>query len=107
MKKNNAQAEIWFKKVVALGSMSARNSLGAFYGRGLGLQPDDRDKVLPLIEASACQGYAPAQINLASFYTENDGEAPVDYKKAMHGIMLLLLMVRKMLEVKLTCLPRK
>ncbi|MGX5871548.1 tetratricopeptide repeat protein [Enterobacter cloacae] len=82
VEKNNAQAEKWFKKAVALGSRSARNSLGAFYGRGLGFQPDDRDKVLPLIEASACQGYVPAQINLASFYTENDGEAPVDYKKA-------------------------
>lgn len=82
VEKNYAQAEKWFKKAVALGSRSARNSLGAFYGRGLGFQPDDRDKVLPLIEASACQGYVPAQINLASFYTENDGEAPVDYKKA-------------------------
>lgn len=82
VEKNNAQAEKWFTKAVALGSMSARNSLGAFYGKGLGLHPDDRDKVLPLIESSACQGYVQAQINLASFYTENDGEAPVDYKKA-------------------------
>jgi TPR repeat protein len=51
-------------------------------------------KALQLVEASACQGYIPAQNNLGSFYTENDGEAPVDYKKPMHGIILLLLMVR-------------
>jgi TPR repeat protein len=73
--------------------MSARNSLGAFYGRGLGRHLDQK-KALQPVEASACQGYIPAQNNLGSFYTENDGEAPVDYKKPMHGIILLLLMVR-------------
>lgn len=76
------RAEGWYLKAVNLGSMSARNSLGVFYGRGLGLHQEDRDKALRLVEASACQGYVPAQINLGSFYTENDGEAPIDYKKA-------------------------
>ncbi|QLR76064.1 sel1 repeat family protein [Citrobacter freundii] len=79
---DNQRAEDWYLKAVALGSMSARNSLGVFYGRGLGRHPDDRDKALPLVEASACQGYALAQINLGSFYMENDGEVSVDYKKS-------------------------
>lgn len=79
---DNKRAEDWYLKAVKLGSMSARNSLGVFYGRGLGRHPDAQDKALQLVEASACQGYVPAQINLGSFYTENDGEAPVDYKKA-------------------------
>jgi TPR repeat protein len=38
--------------------------------------------VLPLVRASACQGYIQAQVNLGSLYTENDGEESVDYKKA-------------------------
>lgn len=82
VEKDNAQAEKWYLRAVALGSMSARNSLGAFYGKGLGHHPKDFDKALPLVEASACQGYVQAQMNLASFYMENDGEAPVDYRKS-------------------------
>lgn len=82
IEKDNIQAEKWYLRAVALGSMSARNSLGAFYGKGLGSHPEDVDTVLSLVEASACQGYIPAQINLASFYMGNDDEAPIDYKKS-------------------------
>lgn len=111
VEKDNAQAEKWYLRAVSLGSMSAKNSLGVFYGKGLGRQPEDFNKALPLVESSACQGYVQAQMNLASFYMENDGEAHVDYEKSYawyysvykNGVsdaMSNLLLLKKMMSDK-------
>jgi TPR repeat protein len=52
-------------------------------------------------------GYVQAQMNLASFYMENDGEAPIDYKKSYAWYYIASINGSKNAESELNWLTEK
>ncbi len=81
VKKDPAQAAVWYRKAAEKGDVRAQHSLGVLYESGNGV-PADYVTAVQWYRKAAEKGFAPAQFSLGLCYAHGKG-VPQDYKLAV------------------------